>query len=84
MLVFFVFGQGKDRVDADPEDLCVGLIVKSDVVAGAAEFFGAGAGEGLGKEKQEDVLAFVVAERYFLFVGVEQAKVGRRLTGLDA
>ena len=82
-LVFFVPGQGKDGVDADPEDLRIGVVIKGDVVAGAAEFFGAGAGKGLGEEKQEDVLAFTVAEGYFLFVGIVQAKIGGRLAGLD-
>ena len=84
VLFFLEFSQGEDGVDAYGEDLGIGLVIKGDVVACAAEFFCAGAGEGLGKEKQEDVLAFIVAEGYFLFVGIEQAKVGRRLAGLDA
>jgi hypothetical protein len=83
VLLFFVFGQGEDGVDAYSEDLGVGLVIEGDVVACAAEFFCTGAGEGLRKEKQEDVLAFVVAEGYFLFVGVVEAEIGRRLAGLD-
>ena len=68
VLVLFVFGQGKNRVDADAKDLGIGLVVEGDIVTGAAQFFGAGAGKCLGEEKQEDILAPVVAERYFLFI----------------
>ena len=36
VLFFLVFPQGEDGVDADGEDLGVGLVVKGYVVAGAA------------------------------------------------
>ena len=83
VLLFFEFSQGEDGIDADAEYLGVGLVVEGDVVPGTAEFLGAGACEGLGEEKQEDVLAFTVGEGYFLFVGIVEAKVGCRLAGLN-
>ena len=83
VLFFFEFSEGEDRVDADAEDLGIGLVVQGDVVPGTAKFLGTSAGEGLGEEKQEDVLAFIVSEGYFLFVGIVEAKVGCRLAWLN-
>ena len=83
VLFFFEFSQGEDGIDADAEYLGVGLVVEGDVVPCAAEFLGAGTCEGLGEEKQQDVLAFIVGEGYFLFVGIVEAEVGCRLAGLN-
>src|SRR5579863_3443838 len=83
VLVFFVFGEREDGVNADAENLGIGLVVEGDIVAGAAKLFGAGTGECLGEEKEEDVLTGKVAERNFLFVGIEQGKVWRRLADVD-
>jgi hypothetical protein len=83
VLVFFVFGQGEDRVNADAEDLCVRLVVEGDIIACAAKLPGTGTGEGLGEEKEEDILTCKVAQGYFLFVGIEQGKVWCGLADLD-
>jgi hypothetical protein len=50
VLVFLVSGEGENGVHADAEDLGVGLVVEGDIIAGAAEFFGAGTGECLWEE----------------------------------
>src|ERR1700722_16753557 len=84
VLVFLVFCEGEDGVYADTEDLGIGLVVEGDVIAGAAKLFCAGTGEGLGEEKEEDILSCVVAQGYFLFVRVEKGKVWRRLADLDS
>ena len=68
VLFFFVFGEGENGVYADAENLSVGLIVEGDIVAGAAKLFGAGTGECLREEKEEDILTSKVAKRNFLFV----------------
>src|SRR6185312_2874095 len=72
VLVLFILREREQGVDTDPEHLGVGVVVGGDIIAGAAQFFGAGSGEGLRKEEQQDVLSFEVAERYFLFVRVVQ------------
>jgi hypothetical protein len=84
VLVFFVPGEGENGIYADAENLGIGLAVESDVVAGAAKLFGAGTGECLREEKEEDILPGIVAERNFLFFGVEEGKIRRGLADLDA
>ena len=83
VLVFLVFSQGEHGVDAYGEDLGICLVIEGDVVPCGAEFFCACSGECLGEEKQEDVLAFIVAKGYFLFVGIIEAEIGGWLAGLD-
>jgi hypothetical protein len=83
VLVFFVFGERENGVNADAEDLGIGLVIEGDIVTGAAKLFGAGTGECLGEEKDEDILTGKVAERNFLFVGIEQGKVWRWLVDVD-
>jgi len=84
LLFFFVFGEGKNGVYADAENLGIDLVVEGDVVAGAAKLFGAGTGECLREEKEEDILTGKVAERNFLFVGVEKGKIWCGLADLDS
>jgi hypothetical protein len=84
VLVFFVFGEGENGVYADAEDLGTRLVIEGDIVAGAAQLFGAGAGECLREEKEEDILTGIIAERSFLFVGVEEGKIWRWLADLEA
>jgi hypothetical protein len=84
VLVFLVFGKGEDGVHADAEDLGIGLVVEGDIIAGAAKLFCAGTGEGLGEEKEENILSCVVAQGYFLFVGVEKGEVWCGLADLDS
>lgn len=84
LLVLFVFGEGKDGVDADAEDLGVGLVVEGDVIAGAAKLFCAGAGEGLRKEEQQYVFAFVAAEGYLLLIGIVEGEIRGLLAWLNA
>jgi hypothetical protein len=83
VLFFFVLGEGENGVYADAKNLGVGLVVKGDVVAGAAKLFGAGTSECLREEKEEDILTSKVAERNFLFVGVEEVKIWCGLADLD-
>jgi hypothetical protein len=83
VLVFFVFSESENGVDTDAEDLGIGLVVEGDIVAGAAKLFGAGTGECLGEEKEEDILTGKVAEGNFLFVGIEKGKVWRWLADVD-
>ena len=83
VLVFLVFGKGEDGIYADAEDLGIGLVVEGDIIAGAAKLLCAGTSEGLGEEKEEDILSCVVAQGYFLFVGVEKGKVWCGLADLD-
>jgi hypothetical protein len=83
VLVFLVPGEGENGIHANAEDLGVGLVVEGDIIAGTAKFLRAGAGEGLGKEKQEDILPVEVIQGYFLFVGIEKGKVWCGLADLD-
>jgi len=83
VLVNLVFGEGEDRVYANAEDLGICLVVEGDVIAGIAEFFGAGAGECLGEEKEEDIFSCEVAQGNFLFVGIVEGKIWCGLADLD-
>jgi hypothetical protein len=82
-LVFFVFGEGKDGVYADAEDLGIGLVVEGDAIAGVAKFFCTGTGESLREEKEEDIFSCEVAQGHLLFVGIEEGKVWCGLADLD-
>ena len=84
LLVFLVSAKGEDGIDADSEDLGVGVVIEGDVIAGAAELFGAGTGEGLGEEEQQHVPAFEVAEGYFLFIGIVKGEIRSLLANLNA
>ena len=83
VLVFLVFGEGENGVNADADDLGICLVIQGDIVAGAAQFFCAGAGEGLREEEQKDIFPFKVAEGYFFFFGIVEGKVRCLLARFD-
>ena len=67
LLVIFISCQGEQGVDADRQNLGIDLLIKAQAVTGAAKLFCAGAGEGLGKEQEEYVLAFEIVQGDLLF-----------------
>jgi len=83
VLIFFVFGEGENGVNAYAENLGIHLVVEGDVVAGAAKLFGAGTGECLREEKEKDILTGKIAKRNFLFFGVEKGKIWCGLADVD-
>jgi len=83
LLVVLIPGQGEERVYADAEHLGVHLVIEGDIIAHAAQLFGAGAGEGLREEKEQDILAFEIFQTYLFLFGVIEAEGGRWLSNLN-
>src|SRR5581483_11020990 len=83
LLVVLISGQGEEGIYADTEHLGVDLVIEGDIIAHAAQLFGARAGEGLGEEKKKDILAFEIFQTYLFLFGVIEAEGGCWLADLN-
>jgi hypothetical protein len=83
LLVVLVSCQREEGIYADGQHLGVDLVIEGDIIAGAAELFGAGAGESLGEEEQEHVFPFEIFQGYFFLFGIVEAEAGSWLTDLN-
>src|SRR6185437_11779269 len=70
-------------VDADGQDLGVGLVVEGNIIACVAQLFCACAREGLREKEKKDVPALEIAERHFLFIRVVESEIRCLLACLD-
>jgi len=83
LLVVLIPGQGEERIYTDAEHLGVHLVIEGDIIAHAAQLFGAGAGEGLGEEKEKDIPAFEIFQTHFFLFGIIEAEGGCWLSDLN-